>query len=179
MENARQIDSEPSPKEGVVQLKELAPKMKKRVFLSGFLALFPGMGNVYNGLYMRGGIFFTIIASLLALATSDHRDHPVLGFTVAFAWLFNIIDSIRQAQLINIGAAQDLGLEDLPKAPKAGQGGLLAGVLMLVIGITASLEIYFGVDLSWMIRFWPVGLILFGSILIAVWFKGQKKEEEI
>lgn len=152
-----------------------SPPMLKRPLLAGFLALFPGIGNIYNGLYLRGVVFFTIIACLVALG-SDHEEHGVLGFVVAFAWIFNVLDSYRQAQLINLGHAQDLGLNDLPAVPKAGQGGLLAGVLLLVLGIVASLQVYLDVDLSWVIKFWPLALVGIGGWLIFSWFRTWSRE---
>lgn len=159
-----------------------SPPMLKRPLFAGFLALFPGIGNIYNGLYLRGVVFFTIIACLVALG-SDHEEHSVLGFVVAFAWIFNVLDSYRQAQLINLGHAQDLGLNDLPAVPKAGQGGLLAGILLLVLGIVASLQVYLDVDLSWIIKFWPLGLMGIGGWFIfawsRAWFREKRRREEV
>jgi hypothetical protein len=153
-----------------------SPPMVKRPLLAGFLALFPGIGNVYNGLYVRGVVFFTVIACLVALA-NDGESHSVLGFVVAFAWIFNVLDSYRQAQLINLGVGQDLGLNDLPAAPKAGQGGLLAGILLLVLGIIASLQVYLDIDLSWIIKFWPLALVGIGGWLIFAWFREKRRRE--
>lgn len=153
-----------------------SPPMIKRPMLAGFLALFPGIGNIYNGLYVRGVVFFTIIACLVALG-NDGESHSVLGFVVAFAWIFNVLDSYRQAQLINLGVGQDLGLNDLPAAPKAGQGGLLAGILLLVLGIVASLQVYLDIDLSWIIRFWPLALVGIGGWLIFAWLRDKRRRE--
>jgi hypothetical protein len=152
--------------------------MRKKPLYAGALALFPGVGNIYNGLYLRGIVLFSLVASLLAIATDARGDHPILGFSVAFVWIFNIIDSVRQAKLINFGYAQDLGLEDLPKVPKAGQGGLLAGVLFLILGIMASLEVFFKVDLSWIIGYWPLAPLALGAVLIAAWLRDRRKAEE-
>jgi hypothetical protein len=150
--------------------------MRKKPLYAGALALFPGVGNLYNGLYLRGIIFFSLVATLLAVATDARGDHPVLGFCVAFVWIFNIIDSVRQAKLINFGYAQDLGLEDLPKVPKAGQGGLLAGVLFLILGVIASLEVFFKVDLSWVIGYWPLAPLALGVGLLCAWYRDRRRE---
>jgi hypothetical protein len=146
--------------------------------LAAILAGFPGLGHVYDGLYVRGVIFFGIVASLLALGGQDDGDHPVLGFSVAFVWIFNIIDAVRQAQLINYGFAQDLGLADAPKVPKASQGGLLTGILLLAIGAVASLKLFFDVDLTWMLEYWPLALMGIGAWLIVAWFREKRRREE-
>lgn len=152
--------------------------MKKSPLLAAILAGFPGVGHLYDGLYVRGVIFFSIVASLIALGGSENEEHPVLGFVTAFVWIFNVIDAVRQAQLINYGAARDLGLTDAPEAPKASQGGLLAGILLVVLGLVASLQVYFDVDLSWLLHFWPLGLIGVGAWLVVAWLRERKSWKE-
>jgi phage shock protein PspC (stress-responsive transcriptional regulator) len=176
METARPVEN-PAVEAPKAPLPAQSPPLQKHPIFAAVLALFPGMGNVYNGLYLRGIIFFTVIACLLALGT-EGGNHPVLGFVVAFVWIFNVLDSMRQAHLINCGHAQDLGQTDLPKIPKAGQGGLLAGILLIVLGVVASLQLYFGIDLSWMIRYWPLAIIAFGAYLVAAWYREHRKREE-
>lgn len=177
MEAARPID--PEIAEARAPESQAAPpaRLLKKPLVAGFLSLFPGMGNIYNGLYLRGAIFFTAAACLMALGGEDH-EHPVLGFVIAFVWIFNVLDAYRQAQLINLGIAQDLGQEDLPKLPKAGQGGLVAGVLLILLGVVASLQLYLDIDLSWTLKFWPVAVIAFGAWLIYSWTRERAKAEE-
>src|SRR5215510_6401687 len=81
-----------------------APIGQKNPGLAALLSFFPGMGNVYNGLYMRGVTFFLIILSLIGIA---NRGHDLFGFAIAFFWIFNVIDAYRQATLINYGYTQD------------------------------------------------------------------------
>jgi hypothetical protein len=139
-----------------------APIGQKSPVFAAILSLFPGMGHVYNGLYVRGFTLFLITMSLLALANRNEIFVPV----AMFFWIFNILDSYRQATLINYGYAQDLGLVDLPKHPRASQGGLAAGIILTVIGIVAVLEEYFRVDLEWVFDLWPVALLGLGIGLI-------------
>lgn len=161
MEPARPLES-PAP----LPASSSAPQpMRKRPLLAAFLSAFPGMGHIYDGLYLRGTLFFAVAASLLAL-TDDGNEHSVLGFVVAFVWIFNILDAYRQAQLINFGYAQDLGLEDLPKTPKAGQAGLVAGLLLIGLGTVSALQLFFGIDMGWLLDYWPLGLIGIGIWLV-------------
>lgn len=148
---------------------------RKNPVLAAFLSLFPGMGNVYNGLYMRGLTFFLIIASLIAVA--DRSNNPLFGFGVAFFWLFNVIDAYRQATLINYGYAQDLGMTDLPKHPRASQGGLAAGIILTVIGLIAFLDRFFVIDLEWLVDFWPLALMGIGLWLIVAAIRDRRKAE--
>ena len=131
----------------------------KKPLLAAFLSAMPGLGNIYNGLYLRGVLFFVIIISLIALSA----DHGLLGFALAFFWLFNVVDAYRQATLINYGYAQDLGITDRPKPPLAGQGGYLAGTMLFAIGLFATMEKYFEIDLDRFFDLWPFGLMALGA----------------
>lgn len=134
----------------------------KNPLLAGGLSLFPGMGNVYNGLYMRGITFFLVIASLIIIS----ERHNIFGLGVAFFWIFNVIDAYRQATLINYGYAQDLGLIDLPRHPRASQGGIFSGILLSLIGLFAIADRYFVIDLEWLFDLWPFALVAIGVWLI-------------
>ncbi|HEX4961278.1 MAG TPA: hypothetical protein VF173_10605 [Thermoanaerobaculia bacterium] len=141
----------------------VSPVLRKNPGLAALLSLFPGMGNVYNGLYLRGITFFLIIATCMSITI---RGHDLFGLAVAFFWIFNVIDAYRQATLINYGYAQDLGLLDLPRHPRAGQGGLVAGVLLMLIGLFAIVDRYFDVRLDWLLDLWPFALVVGGVWLI-------------
>ena len=138
--------------------------LRKNPGLAALLSLFPGMGNVYNGLYLRGITFFLVIASLIGIVNTGR--YPLFGLAIAFFWLFNVIDAYRQATLINYGYAQDLGLLDLPRHPRASQGGLAAGVLLTLIGLFAAVDQYFDVRLDWLFDLWPFALVVAGAWLI-------------
>jgi hypothetical protein len=140
----------------------VSPQFPKNPLLAAFLSLAPGIGNVYNGLYLRGFTFFLFIVSCIAIV--PHQ--PLFGTAVAFFWIFNVIDAYRQAVLINYGYAQDLGLLDRPRHPKANQGGIAAGVALILIGFFAALDQFFHVDLEWLFRLWPLALIAIGLWLV-------------
>ena len=150
---------------------------RKRPLLAGVLSGFPGMGNVYNGLYVRGLIQFLIVAGLLGLV--NHSSNVFFIMTMIFFWAFSMLDSYRQAMLINYGYAQDLGLVDRPDRPSAGQGGLIAGIVLTLLGIVATLEQYVDIDLRWLYDLWPVLLIGVGIWLIVASIRERNKAAEL
>lgn len=152
-----------------------APIGQKNPGLAALLSFFPGMGNVYNGLYMRGVTFFLIVLSLIGIA---NRGHDLFGFAIAFFWIFNVIDAYRQATLINYGYAQDLGLVDLPRHPRASQGGVAAGVLLALIGLFALLDRYFYIRLDWLFDLWPFALVLLGGWMIWASLRDRRRAGE-
>ena len=154
----------PAPAPAPVPSSAIRPIDQKNPLLAAFLSLFPGVGHIYDGLYLRGLTFFLIFFSLVGLA--DQANNPIFGFAAAFFGLLNIIDAYRQAVLINYGYAQDLGLLDRPKAPRPGQGGLAAGVILTVIGVFSILDRFFDVDVRWVLDLWPFILVLIGVWLI-------------
>jgi hypothetical protein len=140
-----------------------AVRSAKNPLLAAFLALFPGIGHVYNGLYLRGICFFLLAACLIQIASQGNE---MMGFAVAFVWLFNVLDAYRQATLINFGLAQDLGLLDRPRRPGNFHEGLAVGVLFFVIGLIALLDRFVVIDLDWIFGAWPVVLMALGAWLV-------------
>jgi len=53
----------------------------------------------------------------------------------------------------------------------------LAGILLLVLGIIASLQVYLDIDLSWIIQFWPLALVGIGGWLVFAWFREKHRRE--
>jgi hypothetical protein len=146
----------------------------KNPLLAMALAGFPGIGHIYNGLYLRGILFFVTVAAMMPIAGR----HEPFGFVVAFVWIFNMVDAYRQATLINFGYAQDLGMVDLPERPRANQGVLLVGIILFALGAFATLEEFFEIDVDWIFELWPVALMLMGAAFIWAWFKDKKKSQE-
>jgi hypothetical protein len=147
--------------------------LRKNPGLAALLSLVPGMGNIYNGLYLRGITFFLVIASLIVITT---RHHPLFGLAIAFSWIFNVLDAYRQATLINYGYAQDLGLLDMPRHPRASQGGLAAGILLTLIGLFAVCDRYFDIRLDWLFDLWPFALVVAGIWLIWGAIRDRRRE---
>ena len=167
-EQAHVADAPPPPQAGADQTSPPPPptstqgSLTTRHVISVILALFPGLGHIYNGLYQRGIVLFLLAVGSIYLATEE----GVMGMVVAFVWLFNIIDAYRQASLIERGFATDLGLQDAPKPPANGQLGLLAGAGLFIIGFLALLDYTFGYDIDRVWEYWPLGLLAAGAWLM-------------
>lgn len=150
---------------------------QKNPILAAILSGFPGVGHVYNGLYLRGVTFFLIAAGCIYLA--DQTNDGLWGFAVAFVWIFNILDAYRQATLINLGYAADMGLTDQPKPGRAGQGTLMAGIVLVVLGVLFFLDIHFNVDLDKVLEFLgPLGLVVLGGWFIWSALKARRERRD-
>ncbi|MYD22270.1 MAG: hypothetical protein F4X04_08520 [Holophagales bacterium] len=146
-----------------------------RHVVSVVLALFPGLGHVYNGLYQRGIVLFLLAVTSIYLATEE----GLMGMVVAFVWLFNIIDAYRQASLIEQGHGPDLGVQDAAKAPPAGQLALLGGAGLFVLGFLLLLDHTFGYDMDRVWEFWPLGLLAVGAwLMIGAYLQWRRNRPE-
>ncbi|HYN22700.1 MAG TPA: hypothetical protein VE078_17200, partial [Thermoanaerobaculia bacterium] len=83
------------------------------------------------------------------------------------------------AVLINYGYAQDLGLLDQPQRPRAGQGGLIAGVILTLLGIIAFIEEYVEIDIRWLYDLWPLLLVGIGVWLIVASIRERNRSAEL
>ncbi|MEM6792752.1 MAG: hypothetical protein AAF725_02140 [Acidobacteriota bacterium] len=154
-------------------------RYQRSPFIAGMLSLFlPGMGNVYNGLAQRGLINFAIAVSLFfsAQASSNGIELALLVPSMIFVWIFSVVDSVRQATLINYGVTE----ADLPVENRAGRGSggnIAAGAVLLFVGFYGLLEA-FGIDLSRLFDFWflvPIGL---GAWLVSSGLRSRRSELE-
>lgn len=145
---------------------------RRSPFLAGFLSFFPGLGNVYNGLYVRGLAFFFLCNGLFALSfrVSDTRNAEsslaVLMPTLIFFWFFNVFDAARQAKLINLGYGRAAGFDDMPKLEQGAPGGLILGVALAVVGFYGLLETVFDINLLFLLDFWYLIFLGFGGWMI-------------
>jgi len=142
-----------------------------RHVVSVILALFPGLGHVYNGLYQRGIVLFLLAITSIYLATEE----GLMGMAVAFVWLFNIIDAYRQASLIELGHGPDLGVQDARNAPPAGQFAMIGGGALFVLGFLLLLDHTFDYDIDRVWEYWPVAPLAIGAWLMIGAFLQWKK----
>ena len=154
------------------------PLQKRTPWLASFFSLFPGLGNVYNGLYLRGITFFVICFGLIGIgASSSSRTEGPLVFLTMFVWLFNIFDAYRQATLINYGYTANLELPRQQRLPAWSPGGLVLGVAVFVIGFYFFLHNRFDFDLSILIDNFDLLLMAFGALLIGRWIMERKNSQ--
>ena len=162
---------------------------KKSPGLAGILsAIFPGLGQLYLGLYQRAFKIAAAFAGCIWLVTATDRFHgniaPLFGLGIAFTWFFGIIDAVRQAKAINSGYVDVGGLaasEGVVRVKRESTAGLTWGVILVGIGTLWLIDRY--VDLDW---FWaavedwlaPVSFILLGLVLIITYVMKKRRRNE-
>jgi hypothetical protein len=138
--------------------------------LAGFFPI--GVGAVYTGKYAKG-LSHLVIMVLMILGVSSNLPWyviTVLGISMGFFYVYQIIDSVRTAKAIQtgepapdpFGLAQAFGAGEKFEGTKVPAGAaVLIGLGVLFLLHTAGL-FEFGLD-----RFWPLILIFLGVWLFA------------
>ena len=143
--------------------------------LAGFFPI--GVGAVYCSQYAKGLSHLVIAVLLIIIQASDvpWYVHMLLGFTMAFFWIYQIIDAVRTAKAIQLGepAPDPFGL-----AAMFGGGGAPATVgekaegtkipigAAVLIGLGVLFLVNTAFDFS-LHRYWPLILIGLGVWMFA------------
>jgi len=153
-----------------MNMEEYAPMrvpLRKSPLAAALLAFFPfGLGHLYLGQYARAICFFVAFwVPMLVLQV------PLLAM---FFYFFTIFDAFRQAQLMN------LRMEDsMPTETSVYQGGLAAGVFLLVLGTYLLVRQWINLDFiqEFLQQWWPGVLVIIGLWMIIGAIREQKSQE--
>lgn len=142
------------------------PRHKSPV-VAAVLSVFPGVGQLYIGYYVRGFAVAGAFAFALLIAGNTREPvGPLLGMTAGFLWIFNIIDAGRMAAMYNhaVAGADVMEMPEDFKLPKMG-GSIVGGAVLLVFGGIALSNTAFGYSLDWLEQWWPVFPLALGVYL--------------
>ena len=142
---------------------------RKSPLLAAVLSVFPGVGQLYIGYYVRGFVVASIFGlTVISAGNSSDPVGPVLGMFAGFLWMFNVIDAGRMAALYN-HAASGTDVVELPedfKLPQMG-GSIIGGAVLLAFGAIALSKTAFGYSLAWVEAWWPAFPFALGAYLFA------------
>jgi len=62
-------------------------------------AIFPGIGQIYNGQYVKGALFLAIFTGLISM--QPHAGQPFQVLMLAGFYIFQIIEAVQSAKEIN------------------------------------------------------------------------------
>ena len=150
---------------------------RKSPAMATWLSCMPGLGQVYVGYYVQGFINVFVAGSAIAvLASSLFRGAvPLIAISLAFFWLYQMIDANRRAHHYNRVMA-GLGGEDVPDgfSMPSTKGSMLGGSVLVIVGILFILDLNFHVSMQWVENWWPLILILVGVNLV---YKARKNAD--
>jgi hypothetical protein len=137
------------------------------------LGCFPGLGHLYLGLYQRGIAFFLAFAASIWFASYGNG---ALGIVIPFVWFFNEIDAYRQATLFNQYSATGTLPEVAPRPVNTGSLGF--GVFLTLLGALLLYNQFYPLDLTFLVDWWPMILVLAGVYMLVRHFVETKKRRD-
>ena len=145
---------------------------EKNPSLAAFLAIFPGMGTIYNGNIIKG-ITYMLIFTILIVLTDNAQDPDavVFGLMIAGFFIFQIIDSYNEASKIN----QNILAKENPASYKEDLS-LFSAIIVLMIGIVFQLANFDLITFRQVTRLWPLVLIIFGIKIVYNYFKREENK---
>jgi hypothetical protein len=145
---------------------------EKNPSLAAFLAIFPGVGAIYNGNIIKGITYMLIFAILIVLTdNAQDPDAVAFGLMIAGFFVFQIIDSYNEAAKIN----QNVLNEQNPSNVKEDLS-LFSAIIVLVIGIVFQLANFDLITFRQVTRLWPLVLIVFGIKIVYNYFKREENK---
>ena len=145
---------------------------EKNPSLAAFLAIFPGMGAIYNGNIIKGITYMLVFTILIVLTdNAQEPDAVVFGLMIAGFFIFQIVDSYNEATKIN----QNVFNEQNPSSYKEDLS-LFSAIIVLVIGIVFQLANFDLITFRQVTRLWPLVLIIFGVKIVYNYFKREENK---
>ena len=148
----------PLPPPGAPALVARPPKSPGLALLLG--ALFPGVGQLYNGQTAKAFALFAAFVGAIYLAAEV--DGMPFGFFIPFVIFYSAIDAYRSAVAINLrhaGRPPLLESEDDAESPAWGMVLLGIGLLLLMNNLGL-------LQLEAVRRFWPLLLVVAGAMFL-------------
>jgi len=168
--------SPPEPRGGPPAPPALAPwgrldtdPRRKSPALAAMLSLMPGLGQVYVGYYRQGFVHLLVFGGTIVLLANDLIPvlTPLLGFFVAFFFMYNVVDAWRRASFYNQALAGIAGVALPAELSLPAPGGSLgAGVALIVAGLVLLTHTLFDLPFDWLEEWWPMAPVLCGVWLV-------------
>jgi hypothetical protein len=140
-------------------------------------AIFPGIGQIYNGQYVKGVLFLAVFTGLITM--QHHAGQPFQALMLAGFYIFQIIEAAQSAREVNRlalgenngpagpGAAAPLAA---PLAAQVRSGSVFWGIVLMALGGIFLLGNFEIIDYDRIFDFWPVIVIVIGLKMIADYF---------
>jgi len=150
-------------------------KPPKSPALAAILSIiFPGTGALYNGQFSRGILYMVIFAGLITMQRHGSAQ-PFLGLMLAGFYIFQVIDAVNQARLLNERAAGAKPEAVAAAEAPAPSGSVFWGVVLVVLGTVLLLANFDVIRYDTIFDFWPVAVIGIGlKLVIEAVSRGQK-----
>jgi len=148
--------------------------------LACLLGFIPGVGAIYNGQYAKGlvhAIIFGLLVSITSSGTAGDLE-PLFGILIGVWVMYMAIEAYHTARKRRAGEAVDEFSSILDVHGR--RGGFPIGAITLIgLGILLLLSTTDVIQLRYLLRYWPVLLILAGAYMLYVRIAGEGPVGEV
>src|ERR1022692_3385108 len=144
--------------------------------LAFFLGCIPGVGAIYNGQYAKGIVHAVIWGMLMSIASSD--SHAIRGMEPLFIilvmawWFYMAFEAYHTARKRRAGEPVDEYSSILDVHGR--RSGFPVGAITLIgLGVLLLLSTTDVIQLRYLLRYWPILLILTGAYMLYVRVAGD------
>ena len=132
-----------------------------------FLGFIPGVGAIYNGQYAKGLIHVIIIGLMISILDNNAAGglEPLMGMLLAGFWFYMAFEAYHTAKKRQQGLPVDEFSSIIPARGHASRFPV-APIVLIALGVVFLLDNLDLLDLSRMLRYWPVALIALGAYML-------------
>jgi hypothetical protein len=148
--------------------------------LACLLGFIPGVGAIYNGQYAKGlvhAIIFGLLVSITSSGTAGDLE-PLFGILIGVWVMYMALEAYHTARKRRAGEPVDEFSSILDVHGR--RGGFPIGAITLIgLGILLLLSTTDVIQLRYLLRYWPVLLILAGAYMLYVRIAGEGPVGEV
>jgi hypothetical protein len=131
-------------------------------FVLGFI---PGVGAIYNGQYAKGLVHAIVLGLLIAIAEHGGGAEPLFGLLTAVFVFYLAFEAFHTAKRRQAGLPVD-EFSSILSVDKRHQAAPIVPLILIVCGVLFLLMNFDLISFRYLIRWWPVGLIVLGGYML-------------
>jgi hypothetical protein len=142
--------------------------------LACLLGFIPGVGAIYNGQYAKGLVHAIVFGLLVSITSSGSAGdlEPLFGILIGVWVMYMALEAYHTAQKRRAGEPVDEFSSILDVHGR--RGGFPVGAITLIaLGVLLLLSTTDVIQLRYLLRYWPVLLILMGAYMLYVRVNGS------
>ncbi len=148
--------------------------------LAFVLGLIPGVGAIYNGQYVKGLVHAVVAGLLLSLAnaTEESAGEPFIIMVLVSFWGYMAFEAFHTAKKRQAGLPVD-EWSSLVTPNRYMSRAPIGPVLLILLGVLFLLDTLHLIAFRELARFWPVLLIVAGSIMLYYRIAGARNAPHV
>ncbi|MGA3041532.1 MAG: DUF5668 domain-containing protein [Bryobacteraceae bacterium] len=158
----------PPPSAGSIATGDVSPGL---ACLLGFI---PGVGAIYNGQYAKGlvhAIVFGLLVSITSSGTAGDLE-PLFGILIGVWVMYMALEAYHTARKRRAGEPVD-EFSSILDVHGRRSGFPVGAITLIALGVLLLLSTTDVIQLRYLLRYWPVLLILMGAYMLYVRLEGS------